>query len=74
MVIGGDHLMRASPTPLNAYDRGDISSFVAYPSLWLGAAYIAARHNVPLCWNGPGVFAGFAPVAADLLRWTASAA
>ena len=80
VVIGGGHIIRSAPTPLKArepdgdttYDRGGISTFLAYPSLWLGAAYIAARHDVPLCWNGPGVFAGFAPVAAELLRWTAS--
>lgn len=80
VVIGGGHVIRAAPAPLKVYepdddttyDRGGISSFVAYPSLWLGAAYVAARHDVPFCWNGPGVFAGFDPVAAELLRWTAS--
>ena len=80
VVIGGGHLIRALPAPLKAYEpdgdttyvRGGTSSLVAYPSLWLGAAYIAARHNVPLCWNAPGVFAGFTPVAAELLQWTAS--
>lgn len=73
VVIGGGQIIRATPTPLGVYDRGGISPFLTYPSLWLGAAYVAARQNVPLCWNAPGVPASFSPVTAELVRWTASA-
>ena len=72
VVIGGGQILRASPTPLGLYDRGGLSPFVAYPSLWLGAAYTAARDGLPLCWNAPGVPAPFAPAAADFMRWTGS--
>jgi polysaccharide pyruvyl transferase WcaK-like protein len=72
VVIGGGQIMRASPTPLGIYDRGGVSPFVAYPSLWLGAAYVAARDALPLCWNAPGVPALFDPVAARFMRWTGS--
>ena len=73
VVIGGGQIIRATPTPLEIYDRGGISPFLTYPGLWLGAAYVAAKQNVPLCWNAPGVPASFSPVTADLVRWTTSA-
>ena len=72
VVIGGGQILRASPTPLGVYDRGGVSSFVAYPSLWLGAAYVAARDDLPLCWNAPGVPAPFDTTAARFMRWTGS--
>jgi polysaccharide pyruvyl transferase WcaK-like protein len=72
LVIGGGQILRASPTPLEIYDRGGVAPFVAYPSLWLGAAYIAARDDLPLCWNAPGVPAPFDSAAARFVRWTGS--
>src|SRR5215216_3308897 len=72
VVIGGGQILRASPTPLGIYDRGGVSPFVAYPSLWLGAAYVTARDDLPLCWNAPGVPASFDPSAARFMRWTGS--
>lgn len=72
VVIGGGHILHALPTPLENYDRGGISPFVAYPSLWLGAAYVAAKWDLPLCWNGTGVPTSFAPISAQLVQWTAS--
>lgn len=72
VVIGGGQILRASPTPLGIYDRGGVSPFVAYPSLWLGAAYVAARGDLPLCWNAPGVPAPFDAAAARFMRWTSS--
>jgi polysaccharide pyruvyl transferase WcaK-like protein len=71
-VVGGGQIIRATPTPLEAYNRGGISPFLTYPSLWLGAAYVAARANAPLCWNASGVPRDFTPVAAQLVRWAAS--
>jgi len=72
VVVGGGQILRASPTPLGIYDRGGVSPFVTYPSLWLGAAYVAARDGLPLCWNAPGVPAPFDPTPARFMRWTAS--
>jgi polysaccharide pyruvyl transferase WcaK-like protein len=72
LIVGGGQIIRATPTPLEVYNAGGISAFLAYPSLWLGASNIASRENVPLCWNAPGVSAGFAPVTAQLVRWAAS--
>jgi polysaccharide pyruvyl transferase WcaK-like protein len=72
VVIGGGQILRATPTPLGIYDRGGVSPFVAYPSLWLGAAYVAARDDLTLCWNAPGVPAPFDATAAQFMRWTGS--
>lgn len=72
VIIGGGQIVRTAPTSLEVYDRGGVSAFTTYPSIWLGAAYVAAQHDVPLCWNVPGVSTDFGPVAAQLVRWTAS--
>lgn len=72
VVVGGGQIIRSSPTPLSTYDQGGISPFIAYPSLWLGAAYVAAREGVSLCWNAPGVAGTLPPVASRLTQWTAS--
>lgn len=72
VIIGGGQIVRTAPTSLEVYDRGGVSAFTTYPSIWLGAAYVAARHDVPLCWNVPGVSTDFGPVAAQLMQWTAS--
>ena len=72
VVVGGGQILRASPTPLGIYDTGGVSSFVAYPALWLGAAYTAARAGLPLCWNAPGVPSPFDPAAARYMGWTGS--
>lgn len=72
VIIGGGQVVRTAPTSLGIYDKGGISAFTAYPSVWLGAAYAAAQHNVPLCWNAPGVSQAFGPVASQLVNWTAS--
>ena len=72
VIIGGGQIVRTAATSLEIYDRGGVSAFTTYPSVWLGAAYAAARQNVPLCWNVPGVSPDFGPVAARLVEWTAS--
>ena len=72
VVVGGGQIIRATPTPLGVYDAGGISSFLTYPSLWLGTSYVAARDNLPLCWNAAGVPRDFAPVAAQLVGWATS--
>lgn len=72
VVIGGGQIVRTAPTFLETYDRGGVSAFTTYPNLWLGAAYVAARNNVPLCWNAPGVSSSFGPVASELIKWSAS--
>jgi polysaccharide pyruvyl transferase WcaK-like protein len=70
LVLGGGQIIRATPTPLELYNVGGISPFLAYPNLWLGASYIAAREDLPLCWNAPGVPRDFTPVAAEYVRWS----
>ena len=74
VVVGGGHIIHASPTPLDHYDQGGLSAIVAYPSLWLGAAYAAARQNAPYCWNAPGVPQAFSPAAGRLVAWAVSVA
>ena len=41
VVVGGGHIIHASPTALDRYNQGGLSAILAYPSLWLGAAYTA---------------------------------
>jgi GT2 family glycosyltransferase/glycosyltransferase involved in cell wall biosynthesis/polysaccharide pyruvyl transferase WcaK-like protein len=74
VVVGGGHIIHASPSSLDRYDQGGLSEIVAYPSLWLGAAYIAAQRNVPYCWNAPGVPQAFSPSTMRLVEWAASIA
>ena len=70
LVVGGGQIIRATPTALKLYNAGGISPFLTYPNLWLGASYIAAREDLPLCWNAPGVPRDFTPVAAEYVRWS----
>jgi polysaccharide pyruvyl transferase WcaK-like protein len=70
LVVGGGQIIRATPTALKLYDAGGISPFLTYPNLWLGASYKAAREDLPLCWNAPGVARNFPPVAAQYVRWS----
>jgi polysaccharide pyruvyl transferase WcaK-like protein len=70
LVVGGGQIIRTTPTALELYNAGGISPFLTYPNLWLGASYIAARENLPLCWNAPGVPRNFTPVAAEYVRWS----
>lgn len=72
VIVGGGQVVRTAPTSLKTYDRGGVSAFTTYPSVWLGAAYVAAQHDAPLCWNAPGVSTDFGPVATQLVQWTAS--
>jgi polysaccharide pyruvyl transferase WcaK-like protein len=70
LVVGGGQIIRATPTDLELYNAGGITPFLTYPNLWLGASYIAAREDLPLCWNAPGVPRNFTPVAAEYVRWS----
>jgi len=69
VVIGGGHLLHASPDTV--YDPAPLHAALAYPALWFGAATLAARAEVPLAWNAPGVPRPPDPVAARLLAWSA---
>ena len=72
VIIGGGQLVNAVIEPVHAYQRGGFSHLIAYPSLWLGAAFVAAQHNIPLVWNGSGAPHAFTPGTAGCLRWAAS--
>ena len=71
-VVGGGNIVHAAPTTLDAYVRGDASHVTAYAALWMGAAYVAACNDAPLCWNAPSVAQPFSPQGAKLARWAAS--
>jgi len=63
VLLGGGNLLHASATS-RVYGALEPPRPFAYPSLWLGAARLAARHGVPLAWNAPGAPAALAPAAA----------
>ena len=72
VVVGGGHIFRGTPTPMKIYQGEKLSSSFAYPSLWLGASYAAARNDLPLCWNATGVTEVLSSAAARLAQWSAS--
>lgn len=69
VVVGGGHLIHASPSSLPAYRARPELALRAYPSLWLGAAERALVTGAPLVWNGPGVPAAFGPRAGAVVAW-----
>jgi polysaccharide pyruvyl transferase WcaK-like protein len=70
-LLGGGNILHAKPGVVD-YDITTLEHLVAYPSLWLGAASLAAGTGGPLCWNAPGVPATLPPAAAELMRWVGS--
>ncbi|MEQ1714758.1 MAG: polysaccharide pyruvyl transferase family protein, partial [Hyphomicrobium sp.] len=72
IVIGGGNLIYTGVTLLAGYDDGDLGANLAYPSLWLGAAEMAAERGIPLVWNAPGVRREFSPTGAELVSFAVS--
>ena len=72
VVLGGGHLVHASPASFPHYDRGGLSPLLAYPALWLGAAHWAAKGERPFAWNAVGVPRSLTPSTSALVRWTLS--
>jgi hypothetical protein len=72
VVVGGGHLIHASPSGLADYQTTPSLALEAYPSLWLGAAEKALGSGAPLVWNGPGAPAAFGVRAAPVLAWATS--
>jgi hypothetical protein len=72
VVIGGGHLIHASPSLVSSYRETKRRALDAYPSLWLGAAHAALRASVPLVWNAPGVPSAFGPDDGPVVAWAAS--
>jgi polysaccharide pyruvyl transferase WcaK-like protein len=72
LVVGGGNIINGSPTNLPDYDQGGLSAVLAYPRLWLEPAHLAARLDLPLWWNAPGVSEPFSRNAARLARWASS--
>ena len=52
VVVGGGNVVHARPSGLGVY--GPVKR-TAYPNLWAGAAQLAARRNIPLAFNSPGL-------------------
>lgn len=73
VLLGGGNLLHASATS-RVYGALDPPRPFAYPSLWMGAARLAARHGVPLAWNAPGAPATLAPAAAAAMSVASRAA
>lgn len=72
VIVGGGHIVHGMFTRLKYYQAADhLGALVAYPSLWLGASYLAARSNAALVWNAPGIPHAFGPLASKLAAWAA---
>ncbi len=72
VIVGGGHLIHASPSSVPAYRSSAELALQAYPSLWLGAAHLALAQDVPLIWNAPGIPAELGPKSSRLLSWATS--
>ncbi|MFK7894890.1 MAG: polysaccharide pyruvyl transferase family protein [Myxococcota bacterium] len=72
LIIGGGHLIHASPSTVEAYRSPPELALQAYPRLWLGSSERALQHGAPLIWNAPGVPAALPENSARLLAWSLS--
>lgn len=54
VLIGGGNIIHARPVTLPDYVAAGVADR-AYPDLWIGATLAAARRQVPVVWNAPGV-------------------
>jgi hypothetical protein len=73
-LVGGGNIIHLRQTPLPDYDAAFGGRDGAYPSLWLGAALIAAQSGARLAWNAPGLPAALPGGEAAALRDMALAA
>jgi len=53
VVIGGGNIINSQTTSLENYKK--VADY-AYPSLWIGAANLASKQQIPLVYNAPGIF------------------
>ncbi len=73
VVVGGGNIVHARTTALERYAVDSNIAALGYAGLWLGASELAARLEVPLVWNAPGVPAAFGRETAPLVAWAAAA-
>ena len=73
VVVGGGNIVHARTTALGRYSADPSLVALGYAGLWLGASELAARLEVPLVWNAPGVPAAFGRETAPLVAWAAGA-
>lgn len=69
IVGGGDGIVDGQWWTDRWNDR-PLAGATALPSLWAGAAHLAASHGARLLWNAPGVPFAMRGAAAELLRWS----
>lgn len=72
VVLGGGDVFGATFDPGRPADREDSLPSPIRESIWLGAAYAAARDGLPLCWNAPDFTEELTQVPARFARWAAS--
>lgn len=53
VLIGGGYIIRLLPMRLPVYNYGTVP-LLGNPDLWVGASHLA-MHEIPVCWNAPGV-------------------
>jgi polysaccharide pyruvyl transferase WcaK-like protein len=64
VIVGGGNIVSPGRSQLVPYHHDRV---LAYPGLWLGAGALAARRDVPLVVNAPGVPRPLDPVSARLV-------
>lgn len=55
LVGGGDIIQAGGDWNPQKWQTDSVLALTAMPSLWIGASFLAAKLNIPLAWNAPGV-------------------
>ena len=55
IIVGGGDIIQAGEWGANKWRAGQSVPFSGLPALWAGAAFLAAKLNIPAVWSTPGV-------------------
>jgi|LSQX01.1.fsa_nt_gb glycosyltransferase involved in cell wall biosynthesis/polysaccharide pyruvyl transferase WcaK-like protein len=78
VLVGGGDIVQTGEWLTQKWHPHQAQPFCGFPGLWMGAAFISAKFNIPVVWNAPGVpapfpgwFTEFAELALDCTDYLA---
>ncbi len=78
ILVGGGDIVQTGEWRTKKWRQHQDAPFCGLPELWMGAAFLGAKLNIPVAWNAPGVpapfpawFAEFAGLAMDCTDYLA---
>lgn len=74
ILIGGGDIIQSGGWYTSKWEKNCAMPFTALPSLWVGASFLAAKLNIPLAWNTPGVPFQFSDTFASTVELVLQAA